>query len=57
MIACGLDWKKVSEFLGHTDVRTTFNRYGKLAEEDLSEAAERLDAYFARHRAYFNLGP
>jgi integrase len=51
MIACGLDWKKVSEFLGHTDVRTTFNRYGKLVEEDLSEAAERLDAYFARHRA------
>ncbi len=50
MIACGLDWKKVSEFLGHTDVRTTFNRYGKVVEEDLSEAAERLDAYFARHR-------
>jgi len=50
MIACGLEWKKVSEFLGHTDVRTTFNRYGKVVEEDLSEAAERLDAYFARHR-------
>ncbi|MHB1571859.1 MAG: tyrosine-type recombinase/integrase [Solirubrobacteraceae bacterium] len=50
MIACGLDWKKVSEFIGHTDVRTTFNRYGKVVEEDLSEAAERLDAYFARHR-------
>jgi integrase len=50
MIACGLDWKKVSEFLGHTDVRTTFNRYGKVVEEDLSEAADRLDAYFARHR-------
>lgn len=50
MIACGLDWKKVSEFLGHTDVRTTFNRYGKVVEEDLSDAAERLDAYFERHR-------
>jgi integrase len=50
MIACGLDWKKVSQFLGHTDVRTTFNRYGKVVEEDLAEAAERLDAYFDRHR-------
>ena len=37
MIACGLDWKKVSEFLGHTDVRTTFNRYGKVVAEDLSD--------------------
>jgi hypothetical protein len=50
MIACGLDWKKVSEFLGHTDVRTTFNRYGKVVEEDLSDAADRLDAYFELHR-------
>ena len=50
MIARGLDWKKVSQFLGHTDVRTTFNRYGKVVEEDLAEAAERLDAYFDRHR-------
>ncbi len=50
MIACGLDWKKISEFLGHTDVRTTFNRYGKVVDEDLSDAAGRLDAYFQRHR-------
>jgi integrase len=50
MIACGLDWKKVSQFLGHTDVRTTFNRYGKVVEEDLADAAARLDAYFDRHR-------
>jgi integrase len=50
IIACGLDWKKVSQFLGHTDVRTTFNRYGKVVEEDLAEAAGRLDAYFDRHR-------
>jgi len=56
MIACGLDWKKVSKFLGHTDVRTTFNRYGKVVGEDLSEAAERLDAYFARHREQSQLG-
>jgi integrase len=56
MIACGLDWKKVSQFIGHTDVRTTFNRYGKVVEEDLSEAADRLDAYFERHRAGLEAG-
>jgi integrase len=56
MIACGLDWKKVSQFIGHTDVRTTFNRYGKVVEEDLSEAADRLDAYFERHRASLDAG-
>ena len=50
MIACGLDWKKISEFLGHTDARTTFNRYGKVVDEDLSNAAARLEAYFDRHR-------
>ena len=50
MIACGLDWKKISEFLGHTDVRTSFNRYGKVVEQDLNDAAAKLDAYFNRHR-------
>lgn len=49
MIAAGMDWKKVSEFIGHTDVRTTFNRYGKVVPEDLAPAAAKLDSYFARH--------
>jgi integrase len=56
MIACGLDWKEVSEFIGHTDVRTTVNRYGKVVADDLSEAAERLDVYFARNRDNAQLG-
>jgi integrase len=30
MIAAGMDWKKITEFIGHSDVRTTYNRYGKL---------------------------
>lgn len=56
MIACGLDWKKITEFLGHSDVRTTFNRYGKLVPEDLDEAAAKMDAYFDRHRAAWPAG-
>ncbi len=46
MIACGLDWKKITEFIGHTDVRTTFNRYGKVVPGDLAAAAAKLDAYW-----------
>ena len=31
MIAAGMDWKKITEFIGHSDVRTTYNRYGKVS--------------------------
>lgn len=48
MIAAGMDWKKITEFLGHSDVRTTYNRYGKVVPEDLGPAAAQLDDYFAR---------
>jgi integrase len=34
MIAAGMDWKKITEFIGHSDVRTTYNRYGKVVPED-----------------------
>jgi integrase len=27
MIACGLDWKKISEFLGHTDAAAKLDAY------------------------------
>jgi hypothetical protein len=36
MIAAGMDWKKITEFIGHSDVRTTYNRYGKVVPEDLA---------------------
>jgi integrase len=48
MIAAGMDWKKISEFIGHTDVRTTFNRYGKVVPEDISDAVAKLDTYWQR---------
>jgi integrase len=50
-IACGWDWKKVAEYVGHSDVRTTFNRYGKLVPGDEEAAVVQLDAYLARKRA------
>ncbi len=48
MIAAGMDWKKVSEFIGHSDIRTTFNRYGKVVPEDLRDAVAKLDMYWER---------
>jgi integrase len=57
MIAAGMDWKKITEFLGHSDVRTTYNRYGKVVPEDLGPAAAQLDNYFERTRARLENGP
>lgn len=51
MIAAGMDWKKITEFIGHSDVRTTYNRYGKVVPEDLAPAAAQLEDYFDRGRA------
>jgi hypothetical protein len=46
-----MDWKKITEFIGHSDVRTTYNRYGKVVPEDLAPAAAQLEEYFDRGRA------
>ena len=44
-IAAGLDWKQISTWAGHGDVRQTWNRYGHLVPGGEEEATERLDAY------------
>jgi integrase len=44
-IAAGLDWKQISTWAGHGDVRQTWNRYGHLVPGSEQAAAERLDAY------------
>jgi integrase len=44
-IAAGLDWKQISTWAGHGDVRQTWNRYGHLVPGGEREAAERLSAY------------
>ena len=57
MIAAGIDWKKITEFIGHGDVRTTHNRYGKVVPEDLAPAAAQLEEYFDRGRARLESRP
>ena len=43
--ARGLDWKQISTWAGHGDVRQTWNRYGHLVPGGEEQARERLDAY------------
>jgi hypothetical protein len=40
-----------AEFLGHSDVRMTYNRYGEVVPEDLEPAVAQLDDSFERSRA------
>lgn len=47
-IACGYDWKQVSVWAGHGDVRQTWNRYGKLMPDGERDAAAQLDAFLER---------
>jgi integrase len=44
-IAAGLDWKQISTWAGHGDVRQTWNRYGHLVPGGEQAAVERLDSY------------
>ena len=44
-IAAGLDWKQISTWAGHGDVRQTWNRYGHLVPGGEGIARERLDAF------------
>jgi integrase len=51
MIAAGVNVKALSEFLGHSSITTTFDRYGHLLPGSLSEAATLLDAFLERECA------
>jgi integrase len=44
LIAAGLNPKQVQTYIGHSDVRTTFNVYGHLLDGDEAKAAAQLDA-------------
>ena len=44
-IAAGLDWKQISTWAGHDDVRQTWNRYGHPVPGGEDLARERLDAF------------
>jgi integrase len=43
-IAAGMDWKQISTWAGHSDVRQTWNRYGHLLPGGHADAASKLDA-------------
>jgi hypothetical protein len=42
--------KTLCVIMGHADIATTYDKYGHLLPGVEDEAAERLDAYFARSR-------
>jgi integrase len=44
LIASGMNPKQVQTFIGHTDIRTTFNVYGHLLPGDVDTARQALDA-------------
>lgn len=48
LIAAGLNLKQLSIYIGHSDIRTTYNRYGHLMPGDEVQATEQIDAFFAR---------
>ncbi len=50
LIAAGLNPKELSVYIGHSDVRTTFNRYGHLMPGGEKEAATKLDVFLAAAR-------
>jgi integrase len=45
LIAAGLNPKQLSVYIGHSDIRTTYNRYGHLMPRREAEAAAQLDAF------------
>jgi integrase len=45
LIAAGLNAKQLQTYIGHSDIRTTYNVYGHLFDGDEIEAAEQLDRY------------
>ncbi len=51
-IVAGPDWKQISAWAGHDDVRQTWNGYGHLVPGGELQAHERLDAYLTHpHRS------
>jgi integrase len=50
-IAAGYNAKQISVYIGHGDVRQTWNRYGHLMPGDEVTAAAQLDAFFDRAAA------
>lgn len=50
-IAAGVNAKSLSDYMGHSSITVTFDRYGHLMPGNEAEAAGLLDTYFARNAA------
>ena len=48
MIAAGVNAKALSQFMGHSSIKVTFDLYGHLMPGSEREAAGMLDAYLER---------
>lgn len=48
-IAAGLNAKAISSYAGHSQISTTYNRYGHLLDGHEAQAASLLDSYLAQH--------
>ena len=48
MIAAGVNVKALSEFLGHSSITITLDRYGHLLPGSIAEATTLLDAFLER---------
>lgn len=48
LIAADVNAKAITEFMGHSTITMTFDRYGHLMPGGRAEAAERVDRYLAR---------
>jgi integrase len=48
LIASGMNPKQVQTYVGHTDIRTTFNVYGHLLDGDVDAARAALDQLLGR---------
>jgi len=51
MIAAGVDFKKLSTYMGHPSVQITLDRYGHLLPGDEADSSAKLDAYIERTTA------
>jgi integrase len=48
MIAAGVNAKALSEYMGHSSITVTLDRYGHLMPGSEAEAGDMLEAYLAR---------
>jgi integrase len=47
-VASGFDWKEATVYAGHSDVKTTYNRYAKVVPGSHVAAAKKLDKYLGQ---------